>query len=237
MRTFNDPPTAAIIGDDLALGNLFSSRFDVGGVTPRADQFAHVRVVVSLVRTQMLLLARGWFRSLHRNALQGFLDQPHVMRVGTADDDAQRDAFAIGKQRPLGPGFSSIGGIGAGFFPLRAAPWSWFRRCFAIATGCLRVRCIPPRPAARFLRRSPWQPRAGSTDGGCFRSQTHAEPPSTDNWSATRRRYHRSPAAIPRVCGPDASAAVCGVAAADRGAPRGNRECANYRRCVDIPLP
>src|SRR5215831_2754783 len=237
MRTFNDPPTTAITGDGFALGDFFPSRLDVGGVAPRADQFAHVRIVVSLVRTQMLLLARGWFRSLHRNALQGFLDQPHVMRIGTADDDAQRDPFAIGKQRPLGPGFSSIGGIGAGFFPLRAEPWSWFRRCFAIATGCPRVRRILPRRPARFLRRYPWQPRIGSTDGGYFLNQTHAEPPSTDSWSATRRRYHRSPAATPRVCGPDESVAVCGVAAVDRGAPRVHRECANYRRYVDIPLP
>jgi len=236
MRTLNDPPTTSITWDRLALGDFFAARLDVGGVTPCFDQCTHIGIVISPVRAKMLLLARRWFGSLHRNALQGFLDQTHVMRIGTADDDAQRDAFAIGKQRPLGSRLPSIRGIGAGFSPLPAEPWSWFRRCFAIPTGCPRDRRIPPRPSARASRKSPWQPRTESTDGGCFLSQTRAEPLSIDNRSATHRRFRQSPAAIPTVCGPHESADVCGVAAMDRGAPTMNREFANVCRFVDTPL-
>ena len=117
MRSRDHPSPCAIPRNAPTFDLFFSTRLDVSGVAPFRHGFACVLVVVSLVRAEVLLLTQHGLRSLDGQAVQRGGRQSHVVRVGSADGQRQRNAGAIGKQASLASRFGPIRGVGTGISP------------------------------------------------------------------------------------------------------------------------
>src|SRR5689334_6935644 len=114
------------------------------------------------------------------------------MPIGARDDQANGHSVGLGQHAPFDAPFGPIRGIGAGFFPLPAAPCSLLRPYSASASRALSVhQTAPPRlsTASETLRPLPIL----GTDHEPWNGELtpwHLTPP-TDSRCAGRRKSRR----------------------------------------------
>jgi len=199
MGSLDDPSSCFVSRLALLVGALFFALLDVRAIVPRGHTLLGRFALVARVAAQMLRLPFARLRPLADHRVQRLVQQFHVMRVGSADDDRQRDSTRVDQQAALAPIF----------FP---GPWDWLprtvlpagpcpsrRRSTASARRCLPSRRTRPGPSARALRRSLPCASAENARGWSCPRQTRPVPPSTDSRSATHRRWLRISAELASV--------------------------------------
>ena len=100
--------------------------------------------------------------------------------------------MSLGQQTALDPPFGPVGGIGPGFFPLPAGPWSARHPCSATASQSPAGHRTVPPPPATTSETPPPLPRPG-TDHGPWNGDTspwHLRLP-TDSPCARPKRWRR----------------------------------------------
>ena len=153
MTSLYDPATGTEARIRSKLLCLITTRLDVQRVAPPPDQISRVGVVVALVSAEVLSSTTGLrTRTSNRKALQSGFDQSHVMRVGARHRHGQRNAASIRKKGTLGPGFASIRGVAACFFPHPRKPSSSLRPGSANPNRFLPARRIPGELLSRAER-------------------------------------------------------------------------------------
>jgi len=86
-----------------------------------AQDVTHLLVVVAVVETHPLRLRLGRLRTLDDDALDGRVDQLHVMTVRSLNRQADWDSMPLREQAAFHAALAAVGGIGAGFSPPRGA--------------------------------------------------------------------------------------------------------------------
>src|SRR6185295_15629411 len=130
--------------------------------------------------------------AFHYQAVHGLFDQLHVMPIGTRHSQADRDPLGFGQQAAFDAPFGAVGGIGAGFFPLRAALWSALRPYSTSSNRSPSTpQTVPPRLSTTFER--PRRPPRLETEHAPWNGDTTRSRPTrpTDTRSAARRKSHR----------------------------------------------
>lgn len=121
-----------------------------------ADEFARLRVVVSLVEAKILRLFARWARPFNGDVLDRLAEQLEVVHIGAGDCEANRYAFRFREYAALRPPFGSVGWIGADFFPLRAVPSTSPRPSRATPNPAQRTRrSLPTRGSTPSRTRLP----------------------------------------------------------------------------------
>jgi hypothetical protein len=131
--------------------------------------------------------------ALHGDAGERLLDEPHVMRVRSADGESDRDAWTLGEQTSLGAGFASIRRIGARFSPPPAVPSSSPHPSTASATGRPSARRILRERAPRAARTRHLRRTAESSGATNWTNRTAEARRSIESRSAAHRRSPRPP--------------------------------------------
>ena len=158
-----------------ALARLFGFLFlapspDVGRVAVGGDGLAHLGRIVARVEAQVLLGPGGFPRLpglLNGGglALQGALQEFHVVPVGPVEHEPDGDALGLGLPAALDPALGPVRGVGAGFFPPRAALCVASRRAKSIPNPGQSRRRSRAGLRPRGGRRRPLRPTAGSGYG------------------------------------------------------------------------
>lgn len=135
VGAFDDPAAGALPG--LPGFCFFAPAPDMGRVAVGRDDFAHLLAIIARVQAQVLLGPGRRPRGsglLHggRLAHQCAFHQFHIVPVGPVKHQADGNALGLGLQAALGPALGPVGGVGAGFFPPRAAPCVANRRVHPI---------------------------------------------------------------------------------------------------------
>ena len=178
---------------------LLASTTNVSGEAELLQRAAHLVKVIApvsstgqaFVQAPALGLVRSGRRSGHGQTFHRGPYQLHVMTVGAVHRQTHRNALSFGQQAALDPAFTSVSGIGAGFFPRPRVIWSWLRPCSPNSSPAPSVRHsvpVPPATAPGTLQRQPIPESAG---GRWTQSRCPWRPaPSTDRRCAARRRCH-----------------------------------------------
>jgi hypothetical protein len=179
-----------------------------------------------------VLVVGDGFRAIDRDAQQGLLDQFHVGAVGPVHGQADRDALALDQQAALDALLGAVGGVFAGLFPPRGAPWSCTRPSTARTNRSPSNSHTPATRPSRTARRRRPEPILESGHGPWTPGRRWSRPgPSTGNPYATQKRWrpcrHGSACAACRHR-KDAYSRVGG--AAIRSPPTGHPECATPGR-------
>ena len=144
-------PASGLVAGFLFLGCVLPfALLDVRPVAPHQGRFACWFALVSSVGAQMLrfpLAGRGAFAD---DAVQSRGKQLHVMLVGPADDERQRDATRVHQQTALAPIFSPCRWGSAPHILALKEPCPWHRLCSASARRYPPSRRIRPDRHARF---------------------------------------------------------------------------------------
>src|SRR5450755_3818887 len=127
VQTFHDPATRLLRGFQIAARHRFwllcqpdmcSSVVLIGTnmrhMLMRPHRFIHDLVIIASVQAEMLWLFLGGSRACNHDALQGSLNQLHVIAVGTSNHHSQRHATSVTQLAAFGSPLAAIGGIGAG---------------------------------------------------------------------------------------------------------------------------
>ena len=108
---------------------FLTTRANMRGEPKLLQNIAHFLLVVSFIEAHALRLRLRGLRALDDKAVERGPHQFHVMPVGALQRQSNGDAVALRQQTALDPAFGAIGGVGAGFFPPRGAPWSLPHPC------------------------------------------------------------------------------------------------------------
>src|SRR5262249_12516936 len=88
--------------------------FDVGNIALLLNKLMYIRVVITFVKTQVLLKI-VWGRPRHNNGYQQVVNQPFVVRIGRRNGDCQRRTPRVHQEMNLATA-------------LRAACWTFASR-------------------------------------------------------------------------------------------------------------
>src|SRR5450755_2694578 len=77
-------------------------------------RFIHGLVIIASVQAEMLWCFLGGSRTCNHDALQGCLNELHVIAVGTSNHHGQRHAASVTQLAAFGSPLAAIGGIGTG---------------------------------------------------------------------------------------------------------------------------
>ena len=124
MRALNDPPPGRHLVPPPALGFVRPS-LDPGHHASVPHLISYGLVVIPKIHAQ--LTPRVWSRRFNHQASERLGNQLHVMSVRRHRHDRQRQALTIGQHTALDATFAAVGGVGSGFFPRAAVPWSCCR--------------------------------------------------------------------------------------------------------------
>jgi len=130
------------------------------GAPKRRQGSAHFLIVGPFVEAHALRWRLRWLRTLDAKAVKRGPHALHVMSVGTIQHQANGEAMPRSQQTALDPALGAIGGMWAGCFPPRVAPWSSRRPCSASASPCPAARPTVPLPCASVASRRPRRPTA-----------------------------------------------------------------------------
>src|SRR5437762_472361 len=95
-------------------GPVLAAPGRMDGVAARSGRPPRLRVIETLIPTQVLRVPPCGPRPRDENAVEGRLRALHIVAVGGADHDAQRHPALIADYVPFGAQFAPIGGIGPG---------------------------------------------------------------------------------------------------------------------------
>src|SRR5262245_1156970 len=228
MRPFHHPTPRLEAGLTLQGLGFLAPRSDVAREGELGHQLPGVVIVVALVQTQSLLLARFRQVAMHRDTLQRRFDQFLVMTVGPVYGQAHGDALSFHQHAALDPPFAAVGRVGTGFFSPPAGPWSCTRPDSATPSRgpSVRRRRADPPPRTSGRRRLGPTPGNGRGRWSGGTSRWRPELP-TDSRCGGRTEWR--PGTGGRACGDDhrRSGGNCGEPATGVGSwPRGPRTSA-----------
>src|SRR5207244_6583639 len=115
VSRFDDPAAGAMAG--ATTESLFVAAANVRLVAAAPRDGQRRLPEVTRVEAQMVRGAAAGARPRHRNRTQRGLQKFLVVRVGTRDGNAQRNAAPVRKHRTLHAKLTAIGRVFAGFFP------------------------------------------------------------------------------------------------------------------------
>src|SRR5215210_7482206 len=102
MGPLDHPPSGFVFGILLFGLFLFSYLTDMGFISLLPHERFGFRSHIGFVRAQMLLSpALFTWGPFNENAFQGFLEQLHIMPVGSAHDEGQRDTIGVDQKTSL----------------------------------------------------------------------------------------------------------------------------------------
>jgi hypothetical protein len=147
------------------------------------------------------------------------------MPIGARDHQPDRHSVGFGQQAAFDATLGAVGGIGARFFPRRAALSSSPHPCSASSSPALAGPQTVPRPLATAVETLPLSPTA-ETDHVRWNADTtrwRLRPP-TDTRSAARRKSHQHTADPgSAACPHQSDACSCVSAAGVRALPTTHR--------------
>ncbi len=202
MSGFVRPPTGGpSIRAVYVLLGFFLALFDVKPVVPVGDCLSCGLALVSGVRAEVPRMGRILLWPRHYQAVPGRLQQLDVMHVGSADDERQRDATAVGQQAALAPIFppGPSGSVQRTRWQAELFPWP--RRCFATPTRCRASHRTRPTPPATGEGKTPPPASPESTGGPRWRCRIPSATPSTGTPCAAHTRWPKRPDARASACG------------------------------------
>jgi len=139
MRSFHDPTTRSVAQDSFLILRFFTTRTDMRCVAELFYQLLNLRVIISLVQTQVLGCLLRWLRPFHNNAFQRRANQLHIMTISSRYGHTHGDTLCFSKQTSLGARLTPVSRIGTrSFFP-PAGLWSSPHPSLAIPNPGLSV--------------------------------------------------------------------------------------------------
>src|SRR5262249_57394222 len=111
-RPFDDPPARSYPVP--ARAALLAATANMRDVAATPDSALGVRIVISLVETEMLLDPRG---GAHDASIEQRADGLLVRPMRRSEGNGDGHPGAVGEMMALGAGLRAIGGVRAGFFP------------------------------------------------------------------------------------------------------------------------
>jgi len=196
VTSLYDPATCADARVRAQLPCLIAARLDVQRVAPASDQVSRVGVVVALVSTEMLFPTSGLRTgAANGKTLQSRFDQSHVMRIGARHREGQWNAASIRKKGTLGPGFASIRGVSACFFPRPGEPSSSLRPGSANPSRCPLTHRTLGGPLSRAERTRPGSSTPENIDATYSMNRILSALHSTGSPYEGRREFRRRPVA------------------------------------------
>src|SRR6185503_9943697 len=194
---------------------FFATSPDVGREAKLPQRLAHFLIVIPFVQTQALraLLGRAW--AFHHQTVHGLFDQLHIMPIGARDHQTDRHSVGFGQQAAFDATLGAVGGIGARFFPPRAALSSSPHPCSASSSQSPSGPQIGP-PRLSTTSKRPQRPPILGTDHAPWNGDTTRWRPTrpTDTRSAARRKSHRHTADPGSGASPRRSDGGCGASGA-----------------------
>ena len=143
QRSFNNPAAGRMSPAAAAVQLLLADPTNMRRVSTTHRRRMTGGVVIPLVQTQVLLLARRRPGFRYHDGLQCALQQFRVMNIGPGDHDAQRTAVGVDYHASLHPVFASIRRVLAHVIPpKRALP-------MAASADCHRQSTPPSSSQAR----------------------------------------------------------------------------------------
>src|ERR1700733_762900 len=236
MAAFDNPATGFESGRLLDGTDLFTATSDVRGEAKFFRQLTHLTVVVALVEAEALRSVARGLGPRDDDALERLTRQLEVVAVRPGDDDGEGDAVGLGQQAALGSALRSVGGVGAGFFPPRAAPSSSRRPLTASASPPQQTRRSPPGPSPKPSRRRP--PRSIPRSAGAPTSLSRCPSPSVRSTDSPCAARTGSPSSRPdrARAGCDTRVdAACPAELTARSAPTARPECATHHHAPQGP--
>ena len=192
VSALNHPTPSAISGYLHTRPLLLTTTADVGRATPLQHQLPHLRIVVTLVQTDMPEDCAPWGRvcvlpsipeSLPPACCRG--DWPRLRpRYG--------NTIALGQHRAFHFQIAAVGGVASSGLTPRAGPWSLPRPWLASPIPCLSVRHTRATHPPTATRKHSTCARADSGHAQCWEHQTLWGAPSTGSRYAERRRCRPS---------------------------------------------
>jgi len=164
----------------------------MGGKTELQQEIPHFLIVISFVQAHVLRMFLSRFRTVYPDVFDRFAHQFHIVTIGPFYCQTHRHSVALGQKATFGALLAPVGGVSARIFPSQRG---------------LRHRPVHPQPFPvdpfqlikalhSDLPESEKNPRPlpilGNGHGRWSREPNRSHPgPSTGNWCATRRKWHR----------------------------------------------
>lgn len=111
MANLDYPATSSVAGVIRLLPTFLSTRTNMRVVVALSCLEATLRVVISLVSTQMLRVLLSGLRSFHDYRVQCICQQLHVVAIGSCRHHRNRYAIAFSQQTSLGAFLATVRGI------------------------------------------------------------------------------------------------------------------------------
>ena len=153
MGTLHHPTTGFETGLMLNRLRFFTTRTNVSGIAKFFHQVAYLTRIITFIKTHPLLFlfCRRW--PFHRNTFYRGLGHFAVMAVGAINRHPHRNLGTVRQQTAFNAFFSSVRGVGAGFFPHPAGPLSWPHPSIAKTSQCLSVHHNRPTRLPRVSKK------------------------------------------------------------------------------------
>ena len=105
MRSFHNP-SSGLVARLTSFGiAFFLALFDVGAIALCRNGLLCVFALVARVGAQMLGFKLSRFRAVNHHGFQCHFQQFYIMRVGSADDERQRDSTCVDQKAAFAPVF------------------------------------------------------------------------------------------------------------------------------------
>jgi hypothetical protein len=138
VGAFDDPAAGAKAGLAFDRLGFFAAAADVRGEAELGGELVDLRVVVALVEAETLRLLRRRLRPLDRDRLERLPGELEVVQVRARWRDPERDALALGEERPLRPFLA----LSVGFGPVSAPPSGALPIAPSIASHSHSIPCL-----------------------------------------------------------------------------------------------
>jgi|GEM_PF-6924368 hypothetical protein len=182
--------------------DFFASLTDMRDIFPFLALLLLRASCVSLVSTKVLSSSYSRFRSLDHNFIQRRRQQFHIMRLGPADDEGQRDATTVDENTSLAPIFSPDPSGFCRQFQERAGLYPSRRQYFATARRYPPFRHIRQARPSISSRRNPLSAIRENSGGLRSGFQIHSSAtPSIEFPSAKRTQSPQVQCVRESACG------------------------------------
>ena len=158
MSTFNDPTPCTFSCFFLQFFGFFATGANMRSESKFTQSIAHIIKIITSIHADVLFFLRRWLWAFDHNLRQGFVNQFHVVTIGSCNRQANGNSLAFGQQTAFDTAFRSVRWIGADFFPRPAVLWSLHHPGLAIPSRFPLFRRTFRRLLATISRRLQPQP-------------------------------------------------------------------------------
>lgn len=138
VSALDDPAAGAKAGLAFECLRFVAAAADVGGEAELGNELAYLVVVVAAVEAQPLRLLPCWLGTLDRDRLDRRPGELVVVQVRACWRDTERDALALGEERPLRPLLALSVGLG----PVSSPPSGALPSAPSIASHSHSIPCF-----------------------------------------------------------------------------------------------